>query len=186
MLEPIKCLSLWQPWSSLMVHGVKLVETRSWPVKHRGRLLIHAAKVWSPAISEICRGDEFRATLAGIGYHHPRLSADRDWWLGGVQAKSDHFGPALPGGCVVGEVTVEDCVPTEDVHFADGETADYARIGMGGGWQVPGRERPFGDYSPGRYAIVCRDAKRYAIPVPLRGLQGVFAVDAVNVPMEFR
>ncbi len=40
----IKALSLWQPWASLIVWGVKEFETRSWPTDYRGKLAIHAAK----------------------------------------------------------------------------------------------------------------------------------------------
>lgn len=42
--EPIKTLSLWQPWASLVAAGVKLHETRHWATKHRGPIAIHAAK----------------------------------------------------------------------------------------------------------------------------------------------
>jgi len=42
----IKCISLWEPWASLMMMGFKRNETRSWPTKHRGPLMIHAAKKW--------------------------------------------------------------------------------------------------------------------------------------------
>mmetsp|Transcript_65073 Transcript_65073/g.121252 ORF Transcript_65073/g.121252 Transcript_65073/m.121252 type:complete len:627 (+) Transcript_65073:64-1944(+) len=38
-----QCLSMWQPWASLLIHGFKRAEGRSWPSKHRGRLWIHAA-----------------------------------------------------------------------------------------------------------------------------------------------
>ncbi|EEF30853.1 conserved hypothetical protein [Ricinus communis] len=37
------CLTLHQPWASLLVHGIKRVEGRSWPAPIRGRLWIHAA-----------------------------------------------------------------------------------------------------------------------------------------------
>lgn len=40
----IKCISLWQPWATAIANGSKLVETRHWEIKHRGLLLIHAAK----------------------------------------------------------------------------------------------------------------------------------------------
>lgn len=39
----MKAISLMQPWASLVTHGVKTVETRSWSTKHRGELLIHAS-----------------------------------------------------------------------------------------------------------------------------------------------
>ncbi|OAY28086.1 activating signal cointegrator 1-like isoform X1 [Manihot esculenta] len=37
------CLTLRQPWASLLVHGINRVEGRSWPAPVRGRLWIHAA-----------------------------------------------------------------------------------------------------------------------------------------------
>uniref|UniRef100_A0A7S4RE98 Fe2OG dioxygenase domain-containing protein n=1 Tax=Alexandrium monilatum TaxID=311494 RepID=A0A7S4RE98_9DINO len=38
-----QCLSMHQPWASLLVHGFKRAEGRSWKTDHRGRLWIHAA-----------------------------------------------------------------------------------------------------------------------------------------------
>lgn len=38
-----RALTLWQPWASLVVHGLKRFETRSWSTTHRGLLAIHAA-----------------------------------------------------------------------------------------------------------------------------------------------
>jgi len=40
----MKAISLWQPWASAMALGWKKNETRHWSTKHRGPLLIHAAK----------------------------------------------------------------------------------------------------------------------------------------------
>ncbi|CAK9160050.1 unnamed protein product [Ilex paraguariensis] len=37
------CLTMHQPWASLLVHGIKRIEGRSWPATLRGRLWIHAA-----------------------------------------------------------------------------------------------------------------------------------------------
>ncbi|GAQ91201.1 hypothetical protein KFL_007420060 [Klebsormidium nitens] len=37
------CLTLHQPWASLVVYGIKRIEGRNWPTKHKGRLWIHAA-----------------------------------------------------------------------------------------------------------------------------------------------
>jgi len=37
------CLTMHQPWASLLVHGIKRVEGRSWPAPITGRLWIHAA-----------------------------------------------------------------------------------------------------------------------------------------------
>lgn len=40
----MKAISLWQPWASLCIQGLKQYETRSWTTAYRGDLVIHAAK----------------------------------------------------------------------------------------------------------------------------------------------
>ncbi len=42
----MKCLSVWQPWADLIVHGRKDVENRTWETPYRGALLIHAGLVF--------------------------------------------------------------------------------------------------------------------------------------------
>jgi len=37
-------LSIRQPWAALIMRGIKPIENRSWRVKYRGDLLIHASK----------------------------------------------------------------------------------------------------------------------------------------------
>ncbi|XP_022142946.1 uncharacterized protein LOC111012940 [Momordica charantia] len=37
------CLTMHQPWASLLVYGIKRIEGRAWPAPVRGRLWIHAA-----------------------------------------------------------------------------------------------------------------------------------------------
>lgn len=41
---PIRTLSIWQPWASLVAAGVKRHETRHWSTDYRGIIAIHAAK----------------------------------------------------------------------------------------------------------------------------------------------
>ncbi|HEU0110520.1 MAG TPA: ASCH domain-containing protein [Flavisolibacter sp.] len=40
----MKVISLLQPWATLVILGVKQIETRSWSTAYRGELLIHASK----------------------------------------------------------------------------------------------------------------------------------------------
>jgi hypothetical protein len=40
----MKALSLWQPWATWIAEGYKTIETRDWPARYRGPLLICAAK----------------------------------------------------------------------------------------------------------------------------------------------
>jgi len=41
----MKAITILQPWASLIVCGVKQIETRSWVTKYRGQIAIHAGKV---------------------------------------------------------------------------------------------------------------------------------------------
>lgn len=50
----MKAISLWQSWATLMALGLKKIETRSWPTKYRGPLLIHAALPYV-AVTVECR-----------------------------------------------------------------------------------------------------------------------------------
>lgn len=40
----MKAITVWQPWSQLLVEGKKHDETRGWATNYRGPILIHAAK----------------------------------------------------------------------------------------------------------------------------------------------
>jgi hypothetical protein len=40
----MKCVSLHQPWAWAVLHAGKKVENRTWATRHRGPLLIHAAR----------------------------------------------------------------------------------------------------------------------------------------------
>ena len=44
MADTMKAISLWQPWGSLWLSPAKRHETRHWQTRHRGKLLVHAAK----------------------------------------------------------------------------------------------------------------------------------------------
>lgn len=40
----MKIISIRQPWASLIVHGIKDIENRTWRTNHRGPVLIHASQ----------------------------------------------------------------------------------------------------------------------------------------------
>lgn len=87
----MKAISLWQPWASLVAHGLKHFETRHWSTQYRGTLAIHAAK--RPALLTECNPTIINA-LNDVGY----------WKLS-----------ELPYGCIVCVVNLVDCEPTEQV-----------------------------------------------------------------------
>lgn len=39
----MKAITIWQPYSAAIKLGLKHYETRSWPTKHRGQIVIHAS-----------------------------------------------------------------------------------------------------------------------------------------------
>ena len=39
----MKAITIKQPWASLIVHGVKDIENRTWHTNFRGRVLIHSS-----------------------------------------------------------------------------------------------------------------------------------------------
>jgi len=138
----MKCISLWQPWASLMAVGSKTIETRSWYTPYRGPLLIHAAKrKVIRELEEIANDPAFDDGLME---------------LGGASLKSLL---ALPYGAIVAQVELIDCRRTES--FDVGEILD---------------DYPYGNFEPGRFGWVCKDAKRWH-PVEYRGQQGLFDVD---------
>lgn len=153
------CLSLWQPWSQLLVTGAKGVETRSWPIRHRGPLLIHAAKTWNPNLACVAADGPFRAALerSGIVFTDTIEACKAGW--------------GMPFGAVVGCVDVVACVPVDVVRSPGQDTSDLPAY-----YQVPETEIAFGDYTPGRFAFVCENPVRFATPVPARGRQGLFDV----------
>jgi len=91
-LATLRVLSLHQPWASLMVWGLKLFETRSWPTKYRGQLIVHAAKAHPYEYSDLYHDPYFEQAFEVIGNMNE-----------------------LPRGCVLGVVAVIDCHPALEV-----------------------------------------------------------------------
>ncbi|XP_076880252.1 activating signal cointegrator 1 isoform X3 [Brachyhypopomus gauderio] len=85
------CLSMHQPWASLLTRGIKRVEGRTWYTSHRGRLWI-AAAAKRPSPQEIA---QVEATYRQI-------------------YKQDlQFPEEYPTGCLLGCVNMTDCLSQE-------------------------------------------------------------------------
>jgi hypothetical protein len=83
----MKALSIKQPWASLIAHGIKDIENRTWKTKFRGRIYIHAS---APKKFNIQLTDE--QTLAAA----PVLKTA--------------FEGTMSFGAIIGEVFIVDCV----------------------------------------------------------------------------
>lgn len=100
----MKVISIKQPWASLIAHGIKDIENRSWkcPQKYIGkRVLIHAslksAKFWDspPEIYKIA--DKFISEISNSG---------TDW-------------SRYPHGSIIGSVVIADCVQNHPSLWAE-------------------------------------------------------------------
>lgn len=84
----MRCLTVRQPWAWAIISGLKAIENRSWPTRHRGELAIHAGR----SLAEFGGEDDFTATMPGLP---PKGQ--------------------FPLGAIVGVVRVIDCLPYEQV-----------------------------------------------------------------------
>lgn len=172
----MKALSLWQPWASLLVHGKKRVETRGRALNHRGPLLIHAAKKWDGSLQRGCLLPPFRSALAMFGVPgngHNWTPADLD---------AQRVGWGMPFGAIIGCVEVVRCGPTHHVcttpkGFPNNHPPRFEDGSDGHEWLVISQDEwEFGNYGPGRFAILCENPVAFAKPIPYRGSQGLFEV----------
>lgn len=157
----LPCLSLWQPWASFLVWGVKGPETRGWPCpqKHIGKpMLIHAAK--RPARwSEGC--------IEGTTRHA------FEWALKNVRAKWLD----LPYGAILGVGTVRAVHSTNQIIEQLRRVKVEERPLLPGVPIIPPLHFFLGNYSPDRYAWLYKDLKALPEPIPYRGAQGIFNVE---------
>ena len=61
----MKCLTIRQPWATLIALGEKQFETRSWRTSYRGELAIHAGMTIDTAV---CRMEPYQSVLARHGF----------------------------------------------------------------------------------------------------------------------
>lgn len=150
----MKALTLWQPWASLIALKAKRHETRSWKTDYRGPLAIHAAK-------RPIRGDE--------------ITTEIDAELVRQLGPGEPWRNVLPVGRILAVCELTAIFPTGQLAF-DGFKA--------GEPSIDASEKPFGDYTPGRFAwrlenIVALDADRLPI---VKGQMGLWNLDLAVAP----
>lgn len=125
MTDTKNCLSMHQPWASLLIAGIKQHEGRTWYSSHRGRLWI--ASTAKPVDMEEVKRLELFYRL----YH---------------KNENLEFPSQFPSGCLLGCVSVQDCLPQEEYRkkFPDGES-----------------DSPF--------VLICSDFQELPIRFPVKG-----------------
>jgi len=153
----MKCLSLWQPWASLVGRG-KSIETRSWDTPYRGLLAIHATK--KPTGKKLF---------------------DLETMCAELEEPLEHAGYAdfeeLPFGCVLAVANLVDCRSTgqrysphcsENDRFFGAGYGDAEWVRQLYDEHVRGCSEEFllGDYNPGRFGWFLDDIRPWLNPFP--------------------
>ncbi|MGE4484585.1 MAG: ASCH domain-containing protein [Oscillospiraceae bacterium] len=169
IIMPMKAITIWQPWASLLACGAKQYETRSWETKYRGPIAIHAAAKKPSSLKEAveCILDKVREVL-GV--------ADPDY---------------LPRGAIIATADLVNCWR---IVYNPGTDIDVAKhIPVGAELDVPKhhpdfhryivpteQEMLFGDWTPGRYAWELQNVVMLPEPIPAKGGQRLWNWKGVN------
>lgn len=193
----MKVLTLHQPWAQLVALGIKTIETRSWSTNFRGLLAIHAGAAEKfPHSWPIGEWRCYRSDGASAPRRQPARMFHRDiGW-----ATRPETPVTLPLGAIVATCTLVDVVPMkahtepttdQQPHLMVGTRYDPDRLllcrpsvgystnayGVASHFEwateIVTDQRPYGDYSPGRYAWLLADVVAVDPPVPFKGGQGL-------------
>jgi hypothetical protein len=188
----VKALTLHQPWASAIAEGIKTIETRSWSTSYRGPLAIHAGKStdWEGVAID---GWSLHAIDADVpevrrlgSVHNGELVPDR---------YERRFAFPAPLGAVVATAILADVVPIATANHEDHLNFVCPHIDGAltlyrfedGPWRQPTvaadmtDQRPWGDFSPGRFAWLLDDVRKLDEPIPARGRQGLWEWDESEV-----
>lgn len=165
----MRCISLWQPWAALMVHGFKRIETRSGYFRTKftpGPLLIHASQKWTGEFYDLCTSGPFREALGAMGHLLP------------IQQPGDKYPrpSGMPFGAVVGVVNVLAVLDTDNVGWQPNSKRYFSYNPFANQLVIASDEKAFGDYGDGRIAVVTDKPKAFAKPIPFVGRQNFFQV----------
>lgn len=143
------CITLKQPWATLVAIGAKQVETRSWGTALRGPIAIHASKRWERMDIELCFIEPFKSALLAAGYGAPN---------------------ALPLGQVIAVAELVGCSQIQ----IDRKQVFLLNDG-GGVVPVSETERHFGWFASDRYGWMFGRVVALAEPVPAVGKLGIWS-----------
>lgn len=155
----MKAITIKAQWGLPLLAGVKWIETRPRNVRHRGRTAVHLSqastefwRIWHEG-HQRAYTDEAKITSA---IHRLELAVDDI---------EEIF------GCVAGSVDVFDCLPIVGLDDDDAEHPRFehdvcvvtpsGRLVLAGpipawSWRPVTDQLPFGDFTPGRFAVLTR------------------------------
>ena len=157
----MKCLTVTQPWASLIAIGAKRIESRSWSTSYRGPLAIHAAKGFPRWAKETCWRDPFDEIL------RTKFGDGTSW--------AQILPTILPVGKVIAIARLTNVLPAEVVDNV-GNVFDTCLD------PLSEQEKAFGDYTPGRFAWILEDVKALEKPVLAKGALGLWNWEPGELP----
>lgn len=151
-IEPIKAITIWQPWATLIALRLKGFETRGRRTHYRGPIAIHAGMRID---HEACEQEPIKSVLAANGF-----TVDN-----------------LPTGAVIAIAELTECwevvgkshVPVLGTHVLTDSTGSKMF-----GITQDTNEFHFGDFTPGRFAWEMSNVQQLPQPVPAKGQQGLW------------
>jgi len=146
LVKPIRVVTLWQPWASLIWLGLKDNETRHWNISYRGNLLIHAAK--KPCNIQMLREYGLIPERSGFGSPYQKQIYD---------ALEPFLVEGFPYGQIVAKCQLKDVFPmTKEMILEQSEV-----------------ELLCGNWAVGRYAWKLENIQQLNPGFPYKGSQGL-------------
>ena len=97
----MRCITIWQPWASLIAYGYKRFETRSWATKYRGPIAIHAGKTFNKRVF---------------------------WDLVDHYYSDDRMNEDLPTGAIIAVAELVDCWKVVEEHLLEAQLPGEKRV----------------------------------------------------------
>lgn len=152
----MKILTVKQPWASLIVHGIKNIENRTWKTSFRGRILIHASKNGVKDGWRALSQDQIReASNKGlIGYKYDEL----------------------PSSAIIGSVEIVGCVVNHPSIWAE-KTPNYvSRLSPRIHENVTGEKVI--------YNWVLANPIMFSKPIPMKGKLGLWECSNIHSELD--
>lgn len=102
-----KALSIMQPWASMIAHGIKDIENRTWYTKYRGEFYIHASAKYDQ-----------HSELSYFQFNE--MMSERNIDLAYAFLNKDLV--KAPQGAIIGKVEIIDCVQNHPSIWAEVDT----------------------------------------------------------------
>lgn len=164
-IENYKILTMWQPWASLLVHGVKKIETRPKPTTwtaEKGSYLIHAASRWTLEQASICLQEPFKSELKKLRFY---IHA----YAGKKKIETN-----LPLGQIIGAIEVTECCMIYTPNPLSIIIHPWVNPKNTKTIYIRDPELSFGNYEPGRYVWLTQNPRVLKTPIPYKGGQGYY------------